>query len=104
MSGGERADAVALEYLELVVRELGDELAGWRARALKAETDLKGNGGRSGRGDAEPRDVSLEVEAENRVLRQRIDAARERVTELVSRLTFLEEQARVTAGGNGSGR
>jgi len=104
MYGGERVDAVALDHLEVVVRELGEELAGWRVRALKAEADVKGTPARGSRGDGESRGGSLEIEAENRVLRQRIDTARARVAELVSRLTFLEEQARVTVGGNGSGR
>lgn len=104
MYGGERVDAAALDRLELIVRELGDELAAWRTRALTAEADLKASGGRGARVESDARAIPLEVEAENRVLRQRVDAARDRVAELVSRLTFLEEQARASAGGIGSGR
>src|SRR2546422_8007579 len=40
---------------------------------------------------------------ENKTLRQRVEAARGRVHDLLSRLTFLEEQAR-EAGGNGGVR
>jgi len=40
---------------------------------------------------------------ENKTLRQRVEAARLRVHDLLSRLTFLEEQAR-ESGGNGGGR
>jgi hypothetical protein len=43
------------------------------------------------------------LEQENKTLRQRVEAARMRVHDLLSRLTFLEEQAR-EAGGNGGAR
>jgi len=104
MYSGERADAVALDVLELVVRELGEELAGWRTRALKAEGELKTRGAPRAPHEGELAGSSVELEAENRALQQRIDVARTRVAELVSRLSFLEEQARVSVGGNGSGR
>lgn len=87
---GERADARALDQLEAILRDVAEELSGWRARALKAETDLKASGrSAGGSGPARP-----EVEAENRVLRQRVEAARTRVQDLLGRLTFLEDQAR----------
>ena len=44
-----------------------------------------------------------DLEQENKTLRQRVEAARGRVHDLLSRLTFLEEQARET-GGNGGAR
>ncbi|OLC77822.1 MAG: hypothetical protein AUH78_03615 [Gemmatimonadetes bacterium 13_1_40CM_4_69_8] len=43
-----------------------------------------------------------DLEQENKTLRQRVEAARGRVHDLLSRLTFLEEQAR-QPGGNGGG-
>ena len=101
--GGERADLRALDHLEGVVRELGEELATWRARALKAEGDAKGGSRGGGRGavDAEARAALAELESENRVLRQRVDAARGRLADLLARLSFLEEQTRATAGDGG---
>jgi chromosome segregation ATPase len=89
---GERADLRALDQLEAVLRELGEELATWRARALKAEPGRGGGGGSR----------STELESENRQLRGRLEAARTRVQELVTRLAFLEEQSREagTAGGS----
>lgn len=107
MHGGERADARALDHLEAVVREMGEELATWRARALRAEADLRGGaggGGRAPRSAVEGRPGSLELEVENRALRQRVEAAKSRVATLVARLSFLEEQARVGSGGNGGAR
>ena len=58
---GERADARALDQLETILRDVAEELSGWRARALKAETDLKASG-RSAGAAAGP--VRPEVEAE----------------------------------------
>jgi len=93
-----------LDQLESGLRYVADELAGWRARAVKAEAELKEGGARSGgavaKSDPETRGRVADLEQENRTLRQRVDAARGRVHDLLSRLTFLEEQAR-QAGGNG---
>jgi chromosome segregation ATPase len=104
---GERADAQVLDQLETILRHVADELAGWRARAVKAEGELKESGGRGGgaaaKPDAETRNRVADLEQENKTLRQRVEAARLRVHDLLSRLTFLEEQAR-EAGGNGGGR
>ncbi len=108
---GERADAQVLDQLETILRHVADELAGWRARAVKAEGELKEAAGRAGGGgggsaakpDAETRNRIADLEQENKALRQRVEAARLRVHDLLSRLTFLEEQAR-EAGGNGGVR
>ena len=102
---GERADALALDQLEAVLREVADELAGWRARALKAESQTREGGGKSGaaRLDAEARSRVADLESENHELRQHVSAARERVQGLLARLTFLEDQAR-EAEGNGARR
>jgi len=104
---GERADAQVLDQLETILRHVADELAGWRARAVKAEAELKESGGRGGasaaKPDAEARNRVADLEQENKTLRQRVEMARARVQDLLSRLTFLEEQAR-EAGGNGGAR
>jgi chromosome segregation ATPase len=96
-----------LDQLETILRHVADELAGWRARAVKAEGELKESGGRGGasaaKPDAETRIRVADLEQENKTLRQRVEAARLRVHDLLSRLTFLEEQAR-EAGGNGGVR
>ena len=104
---GERADAQVLDQLETILRHVADELAGWRTRAVKAEGELKESGGRGGgsaaKPDAETRSRLADLEQENKTLRQRVEAARGRVHDLLSRLTFLEEQAHET-GGNGGAR
>ena len=94
MYDGERADLRALDQLEAVLRELGEEMATWRARALKAEPSRGSGSGGGAR--------SSELESENRQLRGRLEAARVRVQELVTRLAFLEEQSREAGTTGGS--
>lgn len=91
---GERLEVrEAIDQLEAILRDVAEELAGWRARALKAEAELKARGG--GTPAKQP-----DSDAETKVLRQRVEAARVRVHELLQRLTFLEEQAREPVRGN----
>jgi hypothetical protein len=91
---GERPEVLeAIDQLEAILRDVAEELASWRSRALKAEGDLKARGG--------PPAKHPDSDGENKVLRQRVEAARVRVHELLQRLTFLEEQAREPVRGNG---
>lgn len=105
---GERVDAAVLDQLESILRHVAEELTGWRARALKAESDLKESGARgaspgaAAKPDPETRVRLSDLEQENKTLRHRVEAAKLRVHDLLSRLTFLEEQARQGVGG-GSG-
>src|SRR5947209_18693727 len=72
---GERADAQVLDQLETILRHVADELAGWRARAVKAEGELKESGGRGGgaaaQPDAEERKRGAGLGPEKKTLRQR---------------------------------
>jgi FtsZ-binding cell division protein ZapB len=90
----ERPDARSLDELETLTRHLLDELAGWRRRCHKAESELqelsKRAGGKGGDSVATRRRLA-ELEAENQALRQRVDVARDRVKSLVGRLSFLEQ-------------
>ena len=96
----ERPDQKALADLEQVVHNLAEELAGWRRRTLKAEAELqqaRANGGvLAGPELTQTRQRVIELETENLALRQRIDAAKERLGALAGRLTFLEQHG----GGN----
>ena len=103
---GERLEIrEAIDQLEGVLRDVAEELAGWRARALKAEGELKSAGAGAGaKGTAKhAAPAPSESDAENKVLRHRVEAARVRVQELLQRLTFLEEQARAPARSSGTG-
>lgn len=87
MSYDERPEYQALKELQVVLRLVTDELAGWRRRALRAESaagmehDVLAS-----------RERIVELEAENRALRERLEAGRDRVNQLLKRMRFLEEQ------------
>ena len=107
---GERADSPVVDQvdqLEAILRAVAEELTGWRTRALKAETDIKELRGAAGGGparlDPEVRNRLADLEQENKTLRQRVEAAKLRVHDLLGRLTFLEEQAREAGNGGGGG-
>jgi len=89
----ERPDVRATNEVEALVRTLLEELAGWRRRCQKAEADLQEirAAGSGGADLVKVRKRLAEVEAENVALRQRVDAARDRVRNLVGRLSFLEQ-------------
>ena len=89
---GDRPDVRdALDQLEAILRDVAEELVGWRTRAQKAEADLKARGTPV---------RNTELESENKALRQRVEGARSRVHDLMQRLTFLEEQARDNGGNH----
>jgi len=96
----DRPDLKALADLEQILRHLTDELAGWRRRSLRAEAELAeaaASGGKvAGPELKQARARVAELEAENQALRQRIEAARERLSGLAARLAFLEQHG----GGN----
>ena len=90
MSNGERPEFHALERLDGVLQQVSDELAVWRRRAHKAESERVELSGDSDIVAARARIV--ELEHENKELLGRVRHARRRVTELLTRLRFLEEQ------------
>jgi FtsZ-binding cell division protein ZapB len=96
----ERPDQKALDDLEQVVNHLAEELAGWRRRTLKAESELqqaRANGGVLAGPELNlARQRVVELETENQALRMRIDAAKDRLQALAGRLSFLEQHG----GGN----
>jgi chromosome segregation ATPase len=96
----DRPDLKALTDLELLLKSLTEELAGWRRRTLRAEAELaeaQAHGGKvAGPELREARKRVNELETENQALRHRIEAARERLKALAARLSFLEQHG----GGN----
>ena len=93
----ERPDARPLNELADLLQNVGEELATWRRRSLKAESDaqeLKASGGvLVGPELIHARQRVIELELENQALRRRIEAAHERVRLLADRLAFLEQDA-----------
>lgn len=83
-------DVKAFRELDALVRHLGDELAGFRRRALQAEgrvRQLEDAGGATAALDR----LDL-LERENADLRARLQAAAERTQALVDRVRFLRQQ------------
>ncbi len=95
--GYERPDANALNELADLLQYVGEELAAWRRRSLKAEAELaeaRSKGGVvAGPELIKSRQRLLELEVENQALRERIEAARSRLGALASRVGFLEQDA-----------
>lgn len=93
MSSPVPANAAAFQELEGLVRALGEELARFRKRALSAEARLK-QIQESGDGvDLFTGDRMATMEAENRALRERVEAAASRTRAMVERVRFLRQQA-----------
>jgi predicted nuclease with TOPRIM domain len=90
MSFDDRPEFQALAELEQVLANLRDGIADWRRRALRAEGERAGI--EAGADVVGLQQRLLSVEAENADLHRRLDAARERLNNLLSRLRFLEEQ------------
>jgi hypothetical protein len=92
-----RPDAPALGELTELLQHVGEELAAWRRRSLKAEAELaeaRSKGGvLAGPELIQARQRTLELDLESQVLRERIAAARDRLQLLATRLAFLENEA-----------
>ena len=105
MSDNERSEVLAFQELALLVRHLGDELAGFRRRALMAESRLKAVETVEPADSTRPIDTAeltgrlTRLEAENRDLRTRLDSARGRARHMLERVRFLRQQQE---GGGGS--
>ncbi len=90
MSSEDRPEFQALDELRDVLHSVTEELAAWRRRALKAESEQTELG--FGQDVVANREKVVVLEAENTDMQQRLEAARSRVEELLARLRFLEEQ------------
>jgi hypothetical protein len=96
MSDNVRPETVAFRELEALVRHLGDELAGFRRRALVAEARLRELEG----SEAEPMmeqqrhlsDRCTQLEHENAALKGRLDSATVRTRQLLDRVHFIRQQ------------
>ena len=90
-SDSERPDEAALAELQQLVRHLGDELAGFRRRALQSEARVKAMDASSGTGRVTPERLE-KLERENAELKKRLEAARTRTRQILDRVRFLRQQ------------
>jgi|SRR5437763_613730 len=97
MSDSERPEITAFRELEQLVRHLGDELAGFRRRALLAESRLREleteEAPSNSKQQRELSDRVTDLEHENAVLRSRLDTATERTRQMLDRVRFIRQQA-----------
>ena len=92
----ESAAARAFRELETLVRHLGDELAVFRRRALLAEARLReidGNGASPLEEHRLLTERCVKLEAENELLKGRLDAATGRTKQMLDRVRFIRQQA-----------
>lgn len=105
MSANERPETRAFKELEALVRNLGEELAVFRRRAIAAEAQLKESGpapkgaGRAASHSA--RAAGSELEIENETLKARLGRAEERVRQMMDRVRFLRQQLQAQTTGAG---
>ena len=92
MSDSAPPDFVAFHELEQLVRSLGEELAGFRRRALGAEGRLKALEAAHGPSDLFSHERLAAAEQENVELKRRLAAATERTNQVVAQLRFLRQQ------------
>ena len=99
MSDSAAPEFASFHELEQLVRSLGEELAGFRKRALTAESRLKAFEAANGPTDLFSHERLAAVEQENAELRRRLVAATERTNQVVAQLRFLRQQHE-RAGGD----
>jgi len=87
-----RPDAEAFRELEVLVRNLGEELAAFRKRAHAAEARLKAIATKGGGGDEAAEERVAQLEAENARLRARLENAADRTRRMLDRVRFLRQQ------------
>ena len=96
MSDHARPDVEAVRELETLVRQMAEQLASFRRRALSAEERLR----HLDTADEHPdpprvRERIRALEQENASLRGRLDAATARTRSVLDRVHFLRQQAQL---------
>ena len=92
MSDSARPEKAAFKELESLVRHLGDELSGFRRRALQAEARLKEIDTAASSSKPTPERLAA-LERENKDLARRLKSATERINGMLDRVRFLREQS-----------
>lgn len=101
MSDDARSDLAAVQELEVLVRHLADELAGFRRRALTAESRLKELDGMAGRPAADAQRALTArcavLESENSALTGQLESAAARARQMLERVRFIRQQTQGNA-------
>jgi hypothetical protein len=97
MSDSVRPEITAFRELETLVRHLGDELAGFRRRALLAEARLRELEGSEAQPVVELSERCTQLEHENAALKGRLEAATARTRQMLDRVHFIRQQTQASA-------
>jgi len=92
VSDSARPEKAAFKELESLVRHLGEELTGFRKRALQAEARLKEIDTAASSSKPTPERLAA-LERENKDLARRLRTATERIAGMLERVQFLREQS-----------
>jgi len=92
VSDSARPEKAAFKELESLVRHLGEELSGFRRRALQAEARLKEIDTAASSSKPTPERLAA-LERENKDLTRRLKTATERINGMLDRVRFLREQS-----------
>jgi len=92
VSDSARPEKAAFKELESLVRHLGEELTGFRKRALQAEARLKEIDTAASSSKPTPERLAA-LERENKDLTRRLRTATERINGMLERVQFLREQS-----------
>lgn len=104
MSDNAPVETRAIKELEVLVRHLADELAGFRRRALVAEARLKEvEGVEGGAANLDLVNRCARLEQDNERLQSKLEAATTRARQMLDRVRFLRQQAQATNSASGGG-
>jgi hypothetical protein len=91
VSDSEHPETASFRELEKLVRALGEELSTFRRRALQAEGRVRELEASLAGGGVEPSKLAA-LEAENKLIQGRLDAATGRARQMLDRVRFLRQQ------------
>lgn len=94
MSDPVQAERAAFRELESVMRNLAEELASFRRRALTAEARVRELEGGNGEEAGSVADRIAELEKQNAALDARLQQAAGRARQMLERVRFLRQQAK----------
>ncbi|MEK7240640.1 MAG: hypothetical protein AAB224_08635 [Gemmatimonadota bacterium] len=98
MSNPARPDVAAFSELSFLIHQVGEELSGFRKRALQAEARLKTIAAGTGGSSLAAEERVAQLEAENARLRERLAQAEVQASRMLDQVVFLRQQ-HVTEGG-----
>ena len=92
MSNPARPDVAAFSELSFLIHQVGEELSGFRKRALQAESRLKTIASGSGGSSLAAEERVAQLEAENARLRDRLSHAEAQTAKMLDQVVFLRQQ------------